>query len=172
MNKKVLITIAILAVLGLIAAIFLLRPDTGPGGITNDPGSFFPIGGQSDSPLIISAYDGSKITMKDFLKDPEVLADPNVPGQYVIAGGIYPEPTTPFHIFYQQTDDYFGITLYGEPLSQSRVHAEDLLMEKLDIGKEDMCKLSYVVAPGPGVGEVYQGQNLGFSFCQGAVILP
>lgn len=144
------------------------------GGGTVFPGSGDANGGTNGTgPLrTISTSDGGKTAVEDFTAKPGVIQDPNVPGQYDLAGGSSPDASTAYHIFYQSEDDYFGIALYKEPLGQTRRQAEQDLISKLGIPQARMCALNYVVAPGPGVNDAYAGQNLGFSFCPGAVKLP
>jgi len=180
MKRIAILFVTILIVLLLIAAgFFFLRktPAQSPGGTgTTFPGSGTQgTGGStggSASLKTITTYDHKSLSVNDFTKDASVQADPNVQGQYDIAGGVTPTASTAYQIFYQTTDDYFGITLYKEPLGQNRIAAENQLMQKLGITKEAMCSLSYDVSPGPGVNTAYDGKNLGFSFCPGAVQLP
>ena len=44
-------------------------------------------------------------------------------------------------------------------------------MQHLGISESDMCRLSYMVSVPNRVNTIYAGQNLGFSFCMGAVAL-
>lgn len=120
----------------------------------------------------IKLYDGSTLVVRDFTKDVSVQKDPYVPGQYDLVGGVSPDASTPYQVFYDTQDDYFGITIFKEPLGQNRLLAEQKLQAALGISQDAMCKLSYVIAPGPGVNDLYAGKNLGFSFCPGATQLP
>lgn len=142
-----------------------------PGGDTTLPsGGAVTLPGPTRS--FIASDGKNHVTAHDFTLDTDVVVDPNVPDQYDLAGGIYADQSTSYQIFYQTTDDYFGITLYKEPLKATRAAAELELKARLGISEADMCKLNYVVAPGPGVNEAYAGENLGFSFCPGAIKLP
>ncbi|MDB5237357.1 MAG: hypothetical protein JWL88_459 [Parcubacteria group bacterium] len=120
----------------------------------------------------IKLYNGDSLVVKDFTKDSTVIKDPYVAGQYDIAGGADVNASTPYQIFYNTQDDYFGITLFKEPLGQNRMSAEQKLLNTLGVSQDALCKISYVVAPGPGINDLYAGKNLGFSFCPGAVKLP
>lgn len=171
--KRVLIISAVVLVLLLIvlaAFILLNKKEAAP---PDAQGPSFPSGGTiggiaPDEPtFVIADYDDEPIEVRDFRTTP----DPYVPGQYAIVGGIDTEQS-PYDIFYQETDDYFGITLYKEPLGTNRLLAQTRLQETLGITNDEMCRLNYVVAPGPGVAETYEGVNLGFSFCPGATVLP
>lgn len=182
MNKNLVIVIiagVLLLLMGL-GLYFLLgdSTDTPPG---TAPGTQFPSTGVNDPAgqgggieikRAITAYDGTAIQARDFLADTDVATDVNIPGTYYLEGGVYADAATPYQIFFDDADDYFGITLYKEPLGANRRNAEEALMKRLGISDQDMCRLSYVIAPGPGVAETYEGANLGFSFCPGAVKLP
>lgn len=122
--------------------------------------------------MVLQTNTGNAIQVHNFKNSPNVIKDPNVEGQYDLVGGAYPDPGIPYAIFYQTRDDYFGITLLSEPLSERRTAAENQLAQTLGIAKQDLCRLHYVVAPGPGVNDTYSGENLGFSFCPGAIPLP
>jgi hypothetical protein len=173
MKKIPLIALAvfILLIAGIAAFILLgkersmpvdTEPTTFPTGGLIDPGTNEPL-----KTLVITDYDGAQMEVRDFRK----TEDPFVPGQYVIAGGRDAE-SAPYDIFYQEMDNYFGITLYKEPLGEQRRLAEEELQRTLGITNDQMCRLNYVVAPGPGIAETYEGVNLGFSFCPGATVLP
>jgi hypothetical protein len=178
MKKTILIVAAIVLIItGAVAIYFFFRSTTGApppqDGGTVFPGSGTVDGGTGSTPQrTVQTYDHHPLATADFTKASGVITDPNVPGQYDLAGGANADASTPYQIFYQSTDDYFGITLYHEPLGQTRRDAEQKLMNMLGITQEQMCTLSYVVAPGPGVNDSYAGENLGFSFCPGAVALP
>jgi hypothetical protein len=180
MNKTLLIggIVALLVIVVVVGYLFFSpsKPLLSPGSVTFPGGGATPIGsggaGGTGKFKTILTYDKKELSVHDFTQDAGVVADPNIPGQYDIAGGVTPTSSTPYQIFYQTTDDYFGITLYHEPLSASRAAAENELLRILGVSKEALCTLSYVVAVGPGVNDAYAGKNLGFSFCPGATKLP
>ncbi|MGE5541392.1 MAG: hypothetical protein ACM3TU_03930 [Bacillota bacterium] len=180
MNRVVIIVMGVvLLVIVSIAGFLLLQRSKITSSSTDTSGTVFPGsdstngGGNGTTPLrTVSTSNGSAMAVKDFTTEEGVIQDPNVPDQYDLAGGAAPTSDTAYQIFYQKEDDYFGITLYHEPLGEVRHQAEQDLMNKLGIGQNQMCALNYVVAPGPGVNDAYAGQNLGFSFCPGAVKLP
>lgn len=116
---------------------------------------------------------GNVVSVSDFTKEAGVIEDPYNPGQFVLTGDAESViGKTPFSTRYVPTDDSFVITLMSKPLAASRVVAESELREMLHIDEGAMCALRYGVYVPGAVSETYAGQNLGFSFCPGAVALP
>lgn len=174
MTKWLVIGGVVVIILAAIA-FFFLRPHTSPANPGTTGGTTLPSSGQvtvTGPTRTVQTSDKKTLSVHDFSQDTDVQTDPNIPGQYFLAGGVFADQTTPYQVFYQSDDDYFGITLYHEPLKATRAAAEIELMNRLGISKDDMCRLNYVVAPGPGVNDAYAGENLGFSFCPGATKLP
>lgn len=171
--KRVLIigAVVLLFLLVALSVFLLLNKEEAPVPGTEDPS--FPSGGTiggirpGEPTFVIADADDEPIEVRDFRTTPDAY----VPGQYVIIGG-RDATNPPYDMFYQETDHYFGITLYAEPLGTNRLLAEAALKETLGITKDEMCRLNYVIAPGPGVAETYEGINLGFSYCPGATVLP
>ncbi|MDB5224847.1 MAG: hypothetical protein JWO43_469 [Candidatus Adlerbacteria bacterium] len=138
-----------------------------------------PVGGTSTSAqgqapvLAVKMSSGRTLNVNDFRNLPATATTANIPGYYYLAGGINPANGQPPHYqtFYSDSDQTFHITLYEEPLAQYRAQAEQELMHILGISPQQMCALKYVVATNNGVSPIYDGQNLGFSFCPGAVAL-
>ena len=123
--------------------------------------------------LPITTSTGNSITVKNFENTPTTVKDPSGDGYYYVAGGANVNTThAPYQIFYDSQHQYFGITLYKEPLGQYRTQAEDELMQELGISQQQMCSLNYDVSAGPGINDLYSSENIGFSFCPGAVPLP
>jgi cytoskeletal protein RodZ len=193
MNKKILITVAIILSLLLVAGIFVLlvvfkqstppnqpqNTNQNPGQssgfpITNPPGSSTSTSGTSGTNTIqIPISSGSKITVKDFTSAPTTLKDPSNPGNYYLSGGADVAVTkAPYQIFYTASDGSFGITLFQEPLGDNRKKAEQELQASLGLSNDLMCSLTYYLTAGPGVSAKYSNVNLGFSFCPGATQLP
>jgi len=79
--------------------------------------------------------------------------------------------STPYRIVYMARDQSFTIGLYTEPLRETRLAAEAELQQLLGISNVDMCRIKHVVLVPIDVNEFYSGQNLGFSFCPGAIKL-
>lgn len=66
----------------------------------------------------------------------------------------------------------FILSINKEPFGDTRKRAEAALRSKLGLTNAELCKLSVVVSTNPGANDLYKGQNLGLSFCPGAVALP
>jgi len=182
MNTRTIVIIGSVIVIALIAfvvwGLFTTAPNTAPN--TNLSGTSFPNAGNvapslpgGASSISVAAIQQGSISVKDFRNNPNTVKDPYNAGYYDIAGGSDPGLTNaPFHIFYDETHQYFGISLLAEPLGQYRKEAEQLLLQELGITQLQMCQLNYAVGVGPDVNEAYAGKNLGFSFCPGATVLP
>ena len=76
-----------------------------------------------------------------------------------------------FEIVYG-TDNSIQIGLTKEPLKQSRLAAEKQLRVFFPLADEQLCKLNVFLGVPAQVNETFAGQNLGLSFCPGAVKLP
>ena len=189
--KRLLIIIAILAlvVVGAVAFYFYANRSDQPSGESPIPAvtPLFPVGGGGDEPpvrgtLTIQTVSGTTLEVRDFTRDPEVLADAVNPGSYVLAGELgycLPDGSCPFasdvrDFSITYTEDYqaFTITLLKEPVGETRRAAEGFLREKLALNDANLCLLRYHIGVPSFVNETYTGRNLGFSFCPGAVKLP
>lgn len=84
---------------------------------------------------------------------------------------LFLEKSPDFDIFYYTEDNSFTIDIRNNPISLVRDRAESKLLADLKISKNDACKLSVIVAVSRGVNDDYSGQDLGLSFCPGAVII-
>lgn len=125
--------------------------------------------GQSNQTISVVNSTGSGMWVRDFFKDAATIADPHNPGYYTIV----PEtPTSPYTITYISNTQYFIIELTQEPIGHARVEAERYLEQKLGIGDSELCRLNYTLSVSTSVNKQYAGRSLGFSFCQGAVVLP
>jgi hypothetical protein len=171
----------LLLVLVIVAGIFFLTKPHNQGNTGNpNGGTGFPIatstnsgGGTSASQISIVTSDGRTLKVPDFTKAADTVLDPTNKGVYYLSGGLdVTETHASYQIFYNQNDQSFGVTLYKEPLGANRQQAEQELMKILRLNQSDLCSLQYYISAGPGVSDVYSSQNLGFSFCAGAVKLP
>jgi len=186
--QKILITfIVVLLVVGAalgVAIAFILHPSssapaTGSNDMTTTESSS---GGNSVSgssanqnPSGASGTQAAQTTTSasgDFLKASDTSADPNNSGQYFLAGTAQtPTSTKPYSILYVASDQSFTIALLEEPISDTRVAAEQALEKTLGISEAQMCSLNYNVLVPHEVNQFYSGKNLGFSFCPGATPL-
>lgn len=121
------------------------------------------------------------ITTKDFLHNGETMEDVQNPGNYVLAGDlgyciankncVAGASSTDFLIVYNAKEKVFHISLLTEPLAAARKDAEVFLQSRLGIDTAAMCGLYYYVETPYWVSVLYTAQNLGFSYCPGAVPL-
>jgi hypothetical protein len=88
-------------------------------------------------------------------------------------GSAYGDENDQFDILYGANQSYFLITLLTEPLGAARLAAEASLRSTLQLPDAELCKLNLTVGVPYGVNHMYSTyQNLGLSFCPGAVALP
>ena len=128
---------------------------------------------------MVPISNGTSIATRDFLRDPATVGDPANPGYYYLGYHQSMDPADatatadpPYVIGYVATTHHFNIGLYREPIGQVRKEAEQYFLKALGISQEAACVLKYMVSVPEDVNVVYASQNLGFSFCPGAVKLP
>jgi|GEM_PF-2860774 len=120
------------------------------------------------TPLEVDGADGKKVIVANFKGAPGVYSKQN--GDYLIHDtGV---ASTSYEITFYAADESFNVVLFMEPLGLTRKVAEERLMQLLQLGKIDMCRLRYSVYVPIRVSEFYAATNLGFSFCPSAVKLP
>lgn len=151
-------------------------------GSTNVAVSTNSLGGQagtSGGMIALKIFDGSSISVKNFIKDPVTVKDPINAHQYYI--GPHPkegvtDPTAtdnpPYIIDFDDAYQSFTISLLQKPLGATRQQAEQFLMTHLGISQNQMCTLQYTLTVSNDVDPTYTSKNLGFSFCPGATQLP
>lgn len=113
----------------------------------------------------------STTTTQNNLMNSDMHADPNNPGYYYI-GNQPSDESAPFLIRYIAETHNYTIAITQEPIGVNRKKAEQYLMQKLGATQEQMCSLDYAVYISNDANSQYSGENLGFSFCPGAVQLP
>ncbi len=185
--RKLLLTIVLLLVAVVIGGgiyVFLVSRSTQPASVQNETGTSpfgsgagaIPSGGsgqgnttssQTSEQFIVLGADGSMISVADFRSEPGVqeLSD----GSYRL--GPFTGSST-YQILYYAADKSFTVTLLEEPLGATRESAEQYLMNALQIGKPQMCRLRYGVYVPIKISQFYAATNLGFSFCPRAIKLP
>lgn len=183
---KAFFWIGCIAILALIAigAFLLLRADRDA---PDAPaaGNYFPsLGGGTvtEGTRMIVSKDGQTLAVRDFHNNGITFEDPANPGSYFLAGetgycledGTCPKAgTDEFSILFTEADQSFIIALAAEPLGEVRVRAEHYLMNALGATREELCSLNYAVGTTVSVNATYsEFENLGFSFCPGAIRLP
>jgi hypothetical protein len=70
------------------------------------------------------------------------------------------------------TDSSISVGLLAEPLGAARMHAEATLRKLLQLTDDQICALDVSVMVPASVSDVYAAEDVGLSFCPGAVKLP
>lgn len=177
---------SVLVILLAVGAFFFISqtPDNEP----TRPPVTFPTGflangtGVPGGELSIVTVGGDPLIVRDFIHNGTTVEDPANDGNYYLAGKIdycaegeecVVANETDFTIVYFSQGHGFGINLNSEPLGQVRRNAERYLMDVLQITQEQMCSLNYTLGTTVYVNSTYGSMDdLGFSFCPGAVKLP
>lgn len=181
--RKILIALVLLLVLGGVLAI--TSRDKGEQDAPV-PQAQFPIGAytgrNAPASLSLVTRDGETLPVQNFLNNGTTITDMQNPGTYVVAGelGYCTEdgrcPTTGdtgYTVSYFVSDQAFMIGLGEEPLGEVRLRAEERLRTILGLTEKQMCELKITVGTTVYVNETYGAmENLGLSFCPGAVPLP
>jgi hypothetical protein len=82
-------------------------------------------------------------------------------------------PTHQFDVQYNNVGSQFIVTLNQEPIGEARTAAENFMEETLKVPAMQLCSLNIDVSVPYTVNQEYsQYENLGLSFCPGAVALP
>jgi hypothetical protein len=188
MNNKLLIITSLIVVVAIVVVLGILltnaHTNSSSSSSSTAASSTFPVSNSPSQdtyvtttakPVTVSnASGGNPIVVKDFEDQKGVVknADGNQ-GYDILVGTTDPSaPTPPYEIDYSAKDQSFGITLNSEPLGTYRKEAEQDLMQRLGLTEVQMCNLNYYVGVANGVNDNYNAENLGFSFCPGAVQLP
>jgi len=171
MKKILLIALVVLTIL--IGGFMWWRMNSVPQTEVPKQQTGFPVSSSysTDSPRIaIPAQNNATVNTLNFLTDTGTKEDSANKGYYFL--GNQPEVQNPYVIVYIAETHYFNISLLQEPISESRAAAEAYLLQHLGLTKEQLCTLDYMVSVPDSVNNIYSDENLGFSFCQGAVQLP
>ncbi len=115
----------------------------------------------------LTLKDGTSAAVQPFIVSgqPEWASDTN--GYQVTT-----DEETTYSILYYPNTTGFLVSLLAEPLGASRLAAEKELKAKLGLSTTQICELQVQVFTSISVNETYAGQDLGLSFCPGAVKLP
>jgi hypothetical protein len=146
---------------------------------TNNAGNSINITGKT---IVLATASGQNVETRDFVSNGVTTEDPQNKGSYYLAGSIgycMPDGTCPhgaeatdFHVVYYKDQNAFIIPLLSEPLGTARKNAEQFMLRTLGVSEQQLCSLNYQVLTTSYISANYAGQNLGFSFCPGAVQLP
>lgn len=166
--------VCVLALVGIVVTIFYLRSATAvPNSPTNPFGTSVLPGAVSTGEYIpVHTSSGAVISVPNFLQGHEAMELPN--GKYyAVYGPEYSPEGFTFAITYSEPASEFLVTLTSEPIGAARKEAERYLKGMLTLTAEELCGLNIAVTVTPIVNEAYsQYENLGLSFCPGAVALP
>lgn len=126
----------------------------------------FPNAG-ADGRLLIQLASGGSLQVPNFTQ----INQPPIAGPqtgYQVAGA----SESAYQILFFPEDSYFLISLFEEPLGETRRAAETELQNTLKLSQQELCMLNSDVFTTIDVNEQYAGQDLGLSFCQQSVPLP
>lgn len=177
-NQLIVISVVLLLLIGGAIAFFLLRetPVQGPdssnpfGGLSGDNPGGTPITNYD-----IVGADGEAYPVPDFRagKDPIAGIDGNYYDLVHTGGPLFGDEGDRFYIQFDETNSSFTISLVTEPLGESRLLSEDFLRSTLKLSDSQLCKLKVNVGVPRELNQIYGSyENLGLSFCPGAVPLP
>lgn len=126
--------------------------------------------------------NGTNVATRDFFHNGVTIADVANAGNYLLAGNLgycltdqqkcQAASSTNFSVYYMSSSQSFIITLTEEPIGLARVQMEQFLLSTLGLTQDQLCKLNYLVGVTQDVNPQFTGNNLGFSFCPGATVLP
>jgi hypothetical protein len=160
------LALAAAAIIGSLA--FFGPDDSAPAQNGTNPFGFADgTGTSASSTLRIALVDGTETTVPDFTKESQP-SWASVEAGYQVGGS----DESAYQILYFPENSGFLISLLKEPLGENRRHAERELKAKLGLSEAELCKLQAQVATSIDVNETYAGQELGLSFCVGAIELP
>lgn len=173
----VTVSIALLVLLGTGGVwlyMSLHKQSTVPSQTSLVPNPFGSTGGsqtQALGSMSIVLTNGEAATIPDITKFTQpAWAGPET--GYVVAGSDTGDYLATYIPSDGKAPSEFLVTLYAEPIGATRKAAEAALRNRLGLTNTELCALSSIVATAPGVNTSFDGINLGFSFCAGAVKLP
>jgi len=183
MKKKIIIAINILIFVALIGGFIFWKMNQKetipPVNTTTTP--TFPISGNTTPPkpvtggqtnttipagmIKITTKDGGSILMKDFYQSPYTkILDPQNDASI--------KESIDYNIEFQPAIPRFFIGLQGNDLYTARENAEQGLLDKLGITKDDACRIKVTLGVAFSVNEKASGVNYGLSFCPDGKPLP
>lgn len=117
---------------------------------------------------IIMGQGGVGINVVPFMQGMSSLPEK---GSFTLGNEATSTDNPAYLIAFYAPDQSFLVTLFAEPLAETRRAAEADLLARLDISNDDACRLKYSVITPQWVNTFYAGKNLGFSFCPGSPAL-
>lgn len=177
MNKKLfLIAAVVILVTFIIVYSFIALTKRSPSSTTptnpfSQNGLYGETATTSTKQITLRTTSGTTISVPDFTANHQVIQENNGSYYYLTQDAQGNSQATDYSIVYG-TDSSLSIGLLAEPLSQARLHAEAALRKLIPVSNSELCALSFTVMVPQNVNDQYAGQNLGLSFCPGAVQLP
>lgn len=86
-------------------------------------------------------------------------------------GSLSDMSTRHFNVIFNTTNNSFAVALLKEPLAESRVLAENFLLSRLSISREELCALDVFVSTTYTINPYYAGVDVGFATCDGSLPL-
>ena len=127
----------------------------------------------SGSMITLTTKKGARVSVPDFtFNKPRIeVEESGITYVHVTQtpDGIEEDPT---HGMLFGSDSSITIALFAEPLGPVRQAAEASLRRHLPLPDAILCDLTVMVEVPDTIAPRYAGQNLGLSFCPGAVTLP
>ncbi|HEX4104173.1 MAG TPA: hypothetical protein VHZ04_01695, partial [Candidatus Paceibacterota bacterium] len=114
----------------------------------------------SGSTFVIGTNQG-QVPVNNFYENPDYVTTDN---QTVVL-----TENATYTIVYNVSDSSFIISLLSTPLPAARTAAESAFLQQLGITESDACKLNVDEGVPISVSDQYPGEDLGLSFCPGAV---
>lgn len=166
MYIKIIMSVVVLACLVFMARYFIISPKT-----------ILPTDTTATSFPSITSTSSARVPETFLSKSGQVLSDqPFI--EYRKTQEIQPgffESTNEsdvFGLYYLQSGGNLTVTLYGENTAKARLSAEEYLKDVLPYSEAELCSIDAIVITNEYENPRYAGQNLGFSFCPGSVVLP
>lgn len=189
MNRRTLVILLIvLVVLAGIAAWFVFsqhgpNAGTGPtnqnpfGGATSgtNPGFTTSSSTQQAGTMAITDAYGASVSVPAFTTGRTPIQGSDGSNYYdlVHQGPVYGNENETFAVQYGEKNSDFTVLLLTEPLSAARADAENFLRATLKLPDAELCKLKITVGVTASTNSIYSRyDNLGLSFCPGAIRLP
>ncbi len=181
MSKFLLGATVLVVGLALVIGVLQLLPNEGVSPVAVDPQTpvvpYFPPG--TDTPPAIVSGDTlqiplgtEEVSVRNFLRDTDVAKDTvNLGFYYLGATDISQLGNQAFTIQYIAQTGHFTISLLREPFGMVRLQAEDALVSRLGLSKQQLCGLRYTVAVPGFVSPEASDIDYRFSTCADAIPL-
>lgn len=121
-------------------------------------GGYFPIGTPEENRVIFGK-------IQSFIKSAKSRG---APGTYLVSefpASLALSSVPDYSIVYFEDKTTFVITIYKQPLSDTRLVAERDLLKKLNLSEKEACNLNVDLGTIASVDENLSGKNFGLSFC-------